>query len=164
MMGSWGTGVLPPPIQKGQSWVGVGKQSNCPPFHVSTALVPDLVPTIIPIGKWHFSEFPPKPPTFCMDEALAVLSWGFTVPECTLSDAPQSRSQTQTSPPSPTQTVPFLEHQAIFVCLPRAKSLTPISQSWGVKREKGPRSYESPCRSASQNLATNWISAHHHDN
>lgn len=60
MMGLWGTGVLPPPIQKGQPWVGVGKQSNCPPFHVSTALVPDLALALIPTGKWHFSEFPPK--------------------------------------------------------------------------------------------------------
>lgn len=52
-----------------------------------------------PNSHWQVAFFKnfPTLPRFCMEEVLVVPSWGFIVPEGTLSYAPQSRSQTQTS-------------------------------------------------------------------
>lgn len=69
-----------------------------------------------------------------MDKAPAVSSWGLMTPECTLSDAPQSKSQTQTFPCLPP---PKLAHSR------NGRILTLIPQSWGAKREKGPGHYDS---------------------
>lgn len=56
MMEFGGTGVLPLSTQKVSPGWGVGNQSNC--LSSYAALVPDLVPVLVPMDKWHFSDVP----------------------------------------------------------------------------------------------------------
>lgn len=118
MMKFGGTGVPPSSTQKGQPWMGVGHRSNCSFSYKSTALAPGLVPALIAMGKWRFSEFPKA------TKNLDGLDIG-----CSILGLNGSRmypnSQPRPVPCPPTQTCPLLEWQ------------TSDAQSWGTKREKG---------------------------
>lgn len=141
MMKFGGTGVLPSSTQKGQPWMGVGRRSNCSFSYKSTALAPGLVPALIAMGKWHFSEFPKA------TKNLDGLDIGCSILGLNGSRMyPNSQTQTCPLPPHPNLPTPGMAD------LRR-------SELGNKERKGGPRVMNSPCLSVNRILDPNCTSS-----
>lgn len=110
MMELGGTGVLPRLFRRVSPGWGVDNPSNYSSSY-KAQLWSQSGPSFDCHGQVAFFRIPQSHQYSAWMEARAVSSWGLMAPECTLSDAPQSKSQTQTFPCPPPPTGPLLEWQ-----------------------------------------------------
>ena len=92
-----------------------------------------------------------------MDEVLAVPSWGLMVPEGTLSDSPQSRSQVHSFLPLPCSHTnhPTSRMPGHIGRSPNAPLNAP-SPDLGSEEKRDPGAVNSPCLSANRILDPKW--------